>query len=398
MPQFERGSLLGSRAIVVGAGAWGLPSALALQDRGWRVTLLERFESGGPLASSGGSTRLWRLADTQPWRARALLDTVAAMDRLGDRIGEAVFRQTGLLWRDDRSLPAVAGALDSIAEHYERVAADRVADYFTGLRPDGRDAIYVERAGVVYADRLLSGALQAFVEAGGDYRPHTRAVRVEPGPVSASVFIEGGEILTADQVLVAAGPGIAELLPGIGISLPVKPYLEQVVYLGDPQATPPVTDLPSLIDCPLGETPGIYSMPNGELGYKVGLDHPLRALQDETLGEDLDRVEDPERTEVIRARVERDLSAVVPHVLATQVCTWTDSGDADFVVGRVHPTVVLACGDSGEGFKFAAFMGEYLSALIEGGGADPEFQEYWNPHRFGMNTTPRAHFDAIGRH
>ncbi|PIJ17766.1 hypothetical protein BVU99_08800, partial [Serratia sp. OLAL2] len=36
------------RAIVVGGGAWGLPAALRLQELGWQVTLLERFEPGGP--------------------------------------------------------------------------------------------------------------------------------------------------------------------------------------------------------------------------------------------------------------------------------------------------------------------------------------------------------------
>ena len=82
---------MSNRAIVVGGGAWGLPAALQLQDRGWDVTLLERFEPGGPYASNGGSSRLWRLADTQVWRARAMLGTLAAMERLSERLGEPVF-------------------------------------------------------------------------------------------------------------------------------------------------------------------------------------------------------------------------------------------------------------------------------------------------------------------
>jgi glycine/D-amino acid oxidase-like deaminating enzyme len=110
--------MTGRRVIVVGGGAWGLPAALQLQDQGWRVTLLERFEPGGPYASNGGTSRLWRLADTQVWRARAMLGTLAAMERLSARLGEAVFSRTGVLWRDDLSLPAVAEALDSIAQRY----------------------------------------------------------------------------------------------------------------------------------------------------------------------------------------------------------------------------------------------------------------------------------------
>ena len=386
------------RVIVVGGGAWGLPAALQLQDRGWRVTLVERFEPGGAFASSGGSSRLWRLADTQVWRARAMLGTLRAMERLGERLGAPVFRRTGLLWRDDLSLPAVAEALASIDQPIERVPADRVGEVFAGLRPDGRDGLFVEQGGVVLADRLLAGALAAFVRAGGEYRPHSRVTAVVPGDASVRVELEGGDALEADQALVTAGPGTAELLPGLGLALPLTPYIEQVVYLGDPAATPPAPDLPGLVDCPIGDEPGIYAMPNGEAGYKVGLDLPLRRLAGGTLGDDLDRAERPERTERIRARVERDLTAVPPRVLATQVCTWTDSGDGDFTVARTHPTVVLACGDSGEGFKYAAFMGEYLADLVGGGAGDPEFQEHWDPRRFGGDAAPREHFDAIGRH
>ncbi|MHA3684079.1 NAD(P)/FAD-dependent oxidoreductase [Leucobacter sp. HY1908] len=395
-----------SRAIVVGAGAWGLPAALELQDRGWHVTLIERFAPGSPYASSGGSSRLWRLADTQAWRARGMIATRTAMERLGERLGASIHSTTGLVWRDDESLPAVAAALASIGQPVERLAPAQVGDAFPGLRPDGRPALWVEQAGVVHADRLLAGALAAFIAAGGDYRPATRVTGIDPdhaagtAPRAARVQIAGGEVLEAEQVLVAAGPGTRELLPGLGLELPLTPYIEQVVHLGSPAAQPPewpAPALPGLVDCPIGDAPGIYAMPDAERGYKVGLDQPLRPLAGGTLGEDLDRAAVPERTEIIRARVARDLTAIEPYVLATQVCTWTDSGDGDFVVGRVHSNVVLACGDSGEGFKYAAFMGQYLTDLVEGGAGDPEFQRHWNPARF-RGVTTRTGYSAIGRH
>lgn len=392
------------RAIVVGGGTWGLPAALRLQDSGWHVTVLERFEPGGPYASAGGSSRLWRLADTQIWRSRAMLGTLHAMERLSERLGEPIFRRTGALWRDDQSLPDVIEALESIGQSYERVPADRVTDFFPGLRPDGRDALFVTEAGIVHADRLLSGVLREFIAAGGEYRPGTRAARIDPAAAAAQseqtarVELSDGSILEAEQVLVSAGPGTAELLPGLGLTLPLTPYIEQVIYVGDPALSPPAPDLPGLVDCTSDEEPGVYAMPNGDAGYKIGLDVPLRALHGGSLGEDLDRAERPERTEIIRARVERDLTAIEPTVLATQVCTWTDSGDGDFIVGRVEPTVVLACGDSGEGFKYSAFMGEYLADLVMGGLGDAEYQRYWDPYRFGENAKPRKDFDPIGRH
>jgi glycine/D-amino acid oxidase-like deaminating enzyme len=184
------------------------------------------------------------------------------------------------------------------------------------------------------------------------------------------------------------------------MSLPLKPYLSQVAYFGTPDAPLPAPDLPGLVDCAIGDRLGFYAMPSGDQGYKAGIDYPLRPLEGGSLGEDLNRSEDPDRTEAIRARIERDLKAVPPHVLATQVCTWTHSGDGDFIIGRTHPTVVLACGDCGEGFKYAAFMGEYLTEIIAGNAGDSEFQSHWDPFRFGSeghHANRSAHADLPSR-
>lgn len=384
--------------IVVGAGAWGLPAALQLQDRGHRVTLIERFETGGPFASSGGETRLWRLADPQVWRSRAMALTLPAMERLSERLGTAVYRTTGMVWRDDVSLPLVTDALRILGEPFVHVASQNVGGVFPGLRPDHRDALYVPNAGVVLTDILLGSTLRAFIEAGGEYVPRTRVTSITPRNAGGSVSCADGRNFSGDQVLLTAGPGAPELLPGLGVRLPLRPYIEQVVHFGDPSRAAPVEPLPGLFDGPVGEEAGIYAMSGGAAGYKIGLDAPLRPLREGTLGDDLDRQASSERTETLRARVARDLASVPPIPLTTQVCTWTDSGDGDFIVGRTHESVVLACGDSGEGFKFSAFMGEYLAELVEGGSGNPEFQEHWRPSRFEGRAEPRDTFDAIGRH
>jgi glycine/D-amino acid oxidase-like deaminating enzyme len=43
---------------------------------------------------------------------------------------------------------------------------------------------------------------------------------------------------------------------------------------------------------------------------------------------------------------------------------------------------VLACGDSGTGFKFSALMGELLADLAEGAGPDPDVAAF-SIARFG---------------
>ncbi len=142
-----------------------------------------------------------------------------------------------------------------------------------------------------------------------------------------------------------------------------------MVHCGD-AASLPVTDaLPCLYDGPFGEQPGAYAMPTPGVGYKMGLDRPVRAWT----AQDLDRTPDPAVTEQVRTRIERDLTAVPPTVLDAQVCTWTDSPDGRFVIDTLAGgRIVLACGCSGEGFKFSALMGLVLADLAEGRAADED--------------------------
>ena len=87
-------------AIVVGAGAWGLPTAAQLALRGHEVTLIDRYGVANPLSSSPGPTRVWRHADTTPVLCRLGLRSVGAMDRLAARSKVEVYRRVGVLWRD----------------------------------------------------------------------------------------------------------------------------------------------------------------------------------------------------------------------------------------------------------------------------------------------------------
>lgn len=116
---------------------------------------------------------------------------------------------------------------------------------------------------------------------------------------------------------------------------------------------------------------GVYGMPTPGRGYKMGLDAPLRPL---AAGDD-DRTPDAPRTAQLGERMRALFPGSDPAVVDEQVCTWTDSPDGDFVIDRIGDGVVLACGDSGdsgEGFKYSALMGEVLADLAEGRPADAD--------------------------
>jgi glycine/D-amino acid oxidase-like deaminating enzyme len=179
---------------------------------------------------------------------------------------------------------------------------------------------------------------------------------------------QDGRTFAADSVVLAPGPGAAALLACLDVDLPLHPVLEQVVHV-DAASSP---DLPCLYDGPTARDPGMYAMPTPGIGYKVGLDAPLRALVDG----DTDRMPDAALTAMAINRVRRDLTSLDPTVVDAQVCSWTESPDGRFVIDTLPGGIVLACGDSGEGFKFSALMGIVLADLAEGMAPDADIATF----------------------
>jgi sarcosine oxidase len=134
----------------------------------------------------------------------------------------------------------------------------------------------------------------------------------------------------------------------------------------------------------------MYTMPTPGVGYKLGLDRPVRDL----LPGDEDRTPDDTLTELIVERVRRDLGALTPHALDAQVCSWTMSPDGRFIIDRLPGGVVVACGDSGEGFKFSALMGLVLADLAEGETPDDDVASF-SLERFAEGVELREH--VLGR-
>ena len=361
------------RCVVVGAGAWGLPAATELARRGHDVVLLDRYGVANSWSSSPGPTRLWRLTHPDAVRVRLARRSLQAMERLATDSGREVFLRRGLLWRDeDGPLGCVVDALAGEGVEHEVVAPDDVGTRWPGLRPDGRSAVWQETAGPVLAAVSMTAQAELFARAGGMTRvgPEVRAVDVRAGGVRLS--LADGSALDADRVVLAPGPGAGPLLAALGLDLPLRPHLEQVVHVDGPGSHA----LPCLYDGPSATDPGMYAMPTPGIGYKIGLDRPLRDLQPG----DLDRTPDPTLTAQAADRVRRDLTCLDPAVVDAQVCCWTDSPDGRFVVDVLSATpthtvadgVVLACGDSGEGFKFSALMGLVLADLAEGAPPDAD--------------------------
>jgi sarcosine oxidase len=377
------------RVVVVGAGAWGLPAAAELARRGHDVTLIDRHGTGHQLGSSSGPTRLWRVSHPDRLRVRLALRSVEAWHRLEAATGITAVLERGLLWRDDITWEAVHSSLTAEGVAHEVVEPDDVGRFFPELRRDGRVGIWQETAGPVLARAALDAQAALFAMAHGELVCGPVIREIDTSGDGVRLIAEGGRAFQADVVVLAPGPGAAPLLAQLGITLGLHPVLEQVCHVG---RAPDTDDMPCLYDGPLGDEPGMYAMPTPGRGYKLGVDQPLRDWHED----DLNRVPDPDVSRHISERVVRNFTHLDPAVLDAQVCSWTDSPDGRFVIDTLADgRVVIACGDSGEGFKFSALMGLVLADLAEGRSDDPDIAPF-GLHRFaGGEPERRPH--VLGR-
>ena len=76
------------------------------------------------------------------------------------------------------------------------------------------------------------------------------------------------------------------------------------------------------------------------------------------------RADLPEGTD-LEVTTLRASDVTVPELIDAQVCTYTMTPDEEFIIDRLPGRILIAGGDSGEGFKFTSLMGEILADLAE---------------------------------
>lgn len=366
--------------MVVGAGAFGGWTALALQRRGARVTLVDAWGGGHTRSSSGGQSRIIRAA----YGSRAVYTELAlrALDLWRSFMpSEKLLYETGVLWLfgDDDSFGRASAEV--LRDHGSRLDVLTVADAarrypqvdFSGVRAVFREP----HAGVLLARKACREVVQRLVIEGGDYRQLAARTPVETdGERLVRLPLADGTWLEADAFVFACGPWLPAVFPDV-----IGPHLaitrQEVLYFGAPPGSRrfSVEELPVWMDFAAGSRHGqIYGVPDlGTSGLKVADDAPGPPLDPTTA----DRLVGP--SSVARAR--RYLSIRFPALagaplVAAEVCQYESTPDAHLVVDR-HPrseNVWMLGGGSGHGFKLGPAIGQMMArVLLDGEAPDPQF-------------------------
>lgn len=354
------------RMIVVGGGVMGLATGCALAAQPEiEVTVLERHTVGHEWASSHGLTRAIR---HEYGDAAIYTDMVAQSlprwQELARETGRTLYTETGVLTLghadDGHTLPGL-DVMRARGLPAERLTLEECRERFPQFRPDEYDAItWNPTGGMLHASECLVALSERLRARGGILREETRVTRVEPVGEGGRVILADGAHLTADRVIVTAGPWIHDILPGL--SLPVRPTRQQVCYF---------SGLPDPAMFEVGRFPVFlvgmnqYGFPlHGPGWIKVGL-HAFGETADPNAGYEPDMGE----VEAVRDFLRR----VIPDAAKAKLelvdrCMYDVTPDEDFILDR-RPGgsgVIIGSGFSGHGFKFGILIGEMLAALARG--------------------------------
>lgn len=376
----------GYDVIVVGVGAMGSATVAELAARGQRVLGLERAGVPTETGSSGGVTRIIRLAYNEDPRYVPLVRR--AYERwhaLGDRVGERLLITTGGLDAGRPDSGVVRGALAACELHgipFELLDASAIRARFPGFAlPDGMVAVYQADAGFVLSDRAISAYAITAIDDGAEIHGHEPVLDWEPAGDGVVVRTAVGEY-RARRLVLSAGAWMGRLAaPLRTLAVP-----ERQVLIWTQARTPGwfrVGTFPVFI---LDDDPTEwYGFPTwGIPGVKFGRYHHRGEVIDP---DRLDRdAFDAEDERLLRDGLARYFPDANGPLLSRKTCIFTNTPDEHFIIDRYPglPQVILASPCSGHGFKFASAIGEVLADLAMD--RDPVFDlSMFRLDRFGSN-------------
>ena len=369
--------------VVVGAGTFGMWTALNLQRLGARVTVVDAYGAGNSRQTSGGETRGVRTSyGDRPhgrlWTrwANEAIRKWTAWDEMGrDRLLPRLFFNTGdLILREATSeyIENTRAHWNALGTPYEPLTADEVAYRWPWVRFENLGvALYEPAAGVVRARRAIESVARVFEEEGGTIRIARAAIGARNGARLETVAVEGGEAISAETMVFACGPWFPKVFPRL-MGNRIRISIGHVFYF----AVPPGDTRFAFPNMPSYGVPGCTgwpALPPDHRGFRVRTGG--RVGNDPDTSDRWIPAESHERPRQILERHFPDL--VGAPINETRACHYESSVDRNFIVDH-HPdfnNVWLLGGGSSEAFKFGPVLGEYIARRMLGVENDPELAE-----------------------
>ena len=358
--------------IVVGMGAMGSATAYQLAKRGARVLGLEAFTPAHELGSSGGLTRIIRLAYFEhPSYVPLLKAAWALWPEIEAEANEKLLEPTGGIYIGARGSDVLEGSMLSARTHgldHELLDAAESRQRFPALQIDDEmETLYEPLAGVLFAQRCISAHLELARRHGAElhFEERVSGWRLLPGESNGVTVTTDRGTYTAAKLVVSVGAWLPKLMPELRLPLIVE---RNPLFWFSPAARPEIfaSDRLPVWIMELDADHAFYGFPTlpGQ-GVKVARHHGGGPVDPDAI----DRVANDSDEAQVRGFIRRYMPLADGPRLDSRVCMYTNTPDFNFILG-LDPRdsrIVLASPCSGHGFKFSNVIGVICADLTLSG-------------------------------
>ena len=349
--------------LVLGLGAMGSAALYHLARMGKNVIGLEQFETGHAWGSSGGHSRALRTFYHDSLYTELAEAALPLWQQLQEASGESLMKLCGFLayaTPGNHTFEKNLSAIKHSGVSFELLTSRDVAIRFPALRiPERNVACFTPRAGFLDPTRCVRAHLSQARQLGAVVLEQVRVESIELGHDASTLKTSQGSY-RADHIVITPGPWSGEVL--CELDLPLRVSRQQKFYF---QPTRHEFLGPDNMPVYADYDTKFYGFPVHDRGIKVA---------DNTHGETthpdrIDRTNDLSKADLMRKWLANLMPQHSFSFIDAATCMYTLTPDEDFLIGPhpYHPTVVVAAGFSGHGFKFASLTGLILAQLAANG-------------------------------
>jgi sarcosine oxidase len=362
--------------IVVGIGTMGAATCYELACRDKRVLGVEQFDIPHTRGAHHGFSRMFRLAYFEHPDYVALLQRAYDLwQKIARDSGLEILNVTGGLYMGRPDSQLVAGSLESAKlhnlEHDLLDRKDAAKRYPMFHLPDGCVAMVENKAGFVHPERAVATYAEQALRRGAEIHGNEPVIGWEPTAAGVTVRTARGEY-RAERVVFCGGAWSSPLLDGLNVELKVTRQILAWFWPRRPELFS-LDNFPcwALDLQPRDKAAGLhygFPMLPSNPGFKMARHFPGRPADPDTVDRSVLDGDIEELRPVLRDVIPDADGPMISH----RTCLYTNSADGHFIVD-FHPqceNVIIACGFSGHGFKFASVMGEALADLAADGRSD----------------------------
>ena len=362
--------------IVVGAGAMGSSACYRLARRGVRVLGLEQFSIPNSLGSSHGESRMIRKCYYEHPDYVPLLERAYQLwNELQIACGQQLLFEVGGIFMGPPTSEFIAGTIGAANEHrlpHKTLDHKQLAMRYPQFRlPADHIGVFEPSAGFLIPERCVAAHAELALRHGAALRAFEPVLDWHADESGVNVRTARATY-RAQRIIFCGGAWSGQLLGEIGVNLQVTRQVLGWVWPMKPERFALGTMPVWAIDNPDGSIhygfPMLSGAAFGQPGFKIA--HHFHGQP--TTPQTINRIPQPEDEADFRHVLERYIPDADGPLLSMAVCMYTNSPDSHFIIDR-HPSserVMIACGFSGHGFKFASVMGEALADLACDGGTN----------------------------